>query len=130
MRPPLALASTAVIFTLACSSSESGPAAQPSVGNRSSAITMEELATMAGLDVFEAVSRLRPKWLRTRGPVSLMLETGVRVHVNGFDRGRVQELRSIWSTDVESIRFLSAPDATTRYGINHANGAIMITLRR
>jgi hypothetical protein len=130
MRPPLALASTAVLFTLACSSSKSGPAAKPSVGNRSSVITREELATTAGLDSFEAVRRLRPMWLRTRGPVSMMLETGVRMHVNGFDRGRAQELKGIWSTDVESIRYLSAPDATTRYGINHADGAIMVTLRR
>ncbi len=45
-------------------------------------------------------------------------------------RGTADELKGIPTPNVLSIRFLSPPEATTRFGPNHVNGAIMVTLRR
>ena len=93
-------------------------------------ISAEELATTAALDAFDSVRRLRPMWLRTRGPVSMSLQSGVQVYVNGSRRGRLEVLKNLRATNIESITYLSAPEATTRFGVDHSDGAIMVILRR
>ncbi len=130
MRILFALVTTLALFTLACSSS--GRGTRTGAGSSSSVISMDELATTARLDAFEAVRRLRPMWLRGRGPVSMELQerAGVRIYVNGVNRGQAPELKDIRSTDVESIRYLSSGQATIRFGIDHPDGAILVTLRR
>lgn len=130
MRTSSALVVTVALLTLACSSS--GRSSESNARNRGAVITAEELATTAELDAFDAVRRLRPMWLRTRGPVSMSLQgrAGIRVYVNGSRRGQLDVLRSFRATDIESITYLSAPEATTRFGIDHSDGAIMVILKR
>lgn len=130
MRASSAFVATAVLLTLACSSS--GRSSQSNARNRGAVISAEELATTAELDAFDAVRRLRPMWLRTRGPVSLSLQerAGVRVYINGSRRGQLEELKAFRATDIESITYLSAPEATTRFGIDHSDGAILVILKR
>lgn len=125
-----ALVGTMALLMLACSSS--GRSSESNARNRAAVISVEELATTAELDAYQAVRRLRPMWLRTRGPVSLSLQgrAGIRVYVNGSRRGELDVLRSFRATDIESITYLSAPEATTRFGIDHSDGAIMVILKR
>ena len=135
MRTSPALVAIATLLTLACSSSgrsSSGLPSQSNARNRGAVIPAEELATTSELDAYDAVRRLRPMWLRTRGPVSLSLQgqAGIRVYVNGSRRGQLQMLKTFRATDIESITYLSAPEATTRFGIDHSDGAIMVILKR
>ncbi len=68
--------------------------------------------------------RLRPRWLRGRGgdlPV---------VYVEQVRRGELEVLERLVPEDVAELRFLSAGDATLRFGTNHAGGAILVSLKR
>lgn len=113
----------------ACGSSSSGtqqPA--PSEGNRD-LITAEEIAAADVADAFEAVQRLRPRWLRYRGG----FEADDFVPVVYADRARMggpEALRSIPAVVIVSIRFRSPTEATTLYGTGHAGGVIEVTRRR
>ena len=59
-----------------------------------------------------------------------MQETGIQVYVDGTKRGSVEELRFITHDQIEEMRFLSATDAATRYGLSNQSGAIEITTKR
>jgi hypothetical protein len=50
------------------------------------------------------------------------------VYLNGTRYGSVETLRSIHSTSIREIRFLNSSDATTRYGIGHLGGAILVAI--
>lgn len=129
MRTPSALVAVAALLTLSCS--YSGRASESKARSRGAVISAEELATTAELNAFDAVRRLRPMWLRIRGRVSLSLQerAGVRVYINGSRRGQLNALRDFRATDIESITYLSAPEATLRFGIDHPDGAILVILK-
>lgn len=135
MRTPLSFALGLCALTVGCSSTAPLPDSTPvrgapqSSSSRSSVITLEELETAANLDAFEAVRRLRPMWLRTRGPVSMLLASGIMVYVNGSRRGFAQELRGLRATNIEKMEFLDSRQATVRFGVDHPDGAILVTLR-
>lgn len=110
-----------------CAGSGSRPGATRS---SSRVLTAEELTEASELNCYQAVQRLRPGWLRTRGRVSFTSQQGIRLYVDGMARGYVDEMRSIRATAVAEMRYLSAPEATSRFGTDHVDGAILITLKR
>jgi len=87
-------------------------------------IVQEELETVTQLDVYSAIQRLRPTWLRTRSGGEPM------AHVDGNILGPARGLEAIRAADVQEIRFLNSADATTRFGTNYMNGVILVTTRR
>ena len=104
----------------ACSSGggSSGPRRDPNL------ITTEELGEYTTLSALDVIRRLRPRWLQSRG------QTSVQVIQDGARLGDPQNaLRSIPVSDIAEMRFLSASDATMRYGTNYPGGAIEITSR-
>ncbi|MCJ7630318.1 MAG: hypothetical protein MUO50_18240 [Longimicrobiales bacterium] len=108
------------------SSSSSGPQRDP---NR---ISPEELQTLPPGTAYEAVERLRANWLRSRsstlsggGSVNLP-----RVFVDGRDFGSLDSLRGFHLDSVDEILYMSAADATTRYGTGYAGGIIHLRLKR
>ena len=97
----------------------------------SGTITAEELATVSTSDCLEAVRTLRPQWLRARAaPTPRDPNPTPRVVVDGTARGGLSELSMIAASNVESIRLISARDATTRFGTGFAAGAIEVRTRR
>jgi hypothetical protein len=92
----------------------------------SNRIVADELAGVSELDLFSAVQRLRPAWLRagTRGQLPSVIVDGTP-QPNG-----AEALRSYRATDVTSLELMSASDATTRYGTGYTGGAIIISTRR
>jgi len=80
--------------------------------------------------LYTVVARLRPTWLRARSSAGFSggRETAVVV-VNGSRYGELDALRDFHVNEVRQIRFVSATDATTRYGTGYAGGAIEITTR-
>ena len=95
-------------------------------------ITAEELMEVPHSTVYEAVRALRPRWLQARSGASLRSpepQTAM-VYIDGQLRGGLGEMWNLLPTEVSEIRFMSASDATTRFGTNHIGGAIVITTRR
>lgn len=124
------LAIIAVVGLIACSSAERSTGDRP---NRSTNVLNEEEILQANSsNVYDLVSKLRPKWLYGRGTKSFLSpEASVPiVYVNGVRHGTVETLYNLHVADISQIRYLSASEATTRYGLDHTSGAILITYSR
>lgn len=111
--PPTLLAF--VLLLTACASGGTGATPRSS----SDVINAEELETVATFSAYDAVSRLRPQWLRARTP-------GVEavVFLNGAQIGGLEALRSIQVSTLSEIRYRNGRDATTRYGTGFGGGSI------
>jgi hypothetical protein len=95
-------------------------------------LTAEQLANYQHLNAFDAIRQTRPQWLRnTRGQSSLRQSSsdrrGLRVYVDGVLLGGAADLRSLEVRAIHEARFLDSRQATTRFGTNHAEGAIVVT---
>ena len=126
-RSILPLAIVFVVLSAACRTIESGGPSRDR-----NLITAEELMAVPHSSVFEAVRALRPRWMQARAGLSLTNpeQQTARVYIDGQLRGELDEMWAILPGEVGEIRFMSASDATTRFGTNHIAGAIVITTRR
>ena len=99
-------------------------------------ITTEEIAASgAGMETaFDIVQRLRPTMLRPRassfGVNNQPQQVPVVVYSDEVRLGTVENLRTIPATQVHEIRYISATDATQRWGTNHSSGAIQVITKR
>ncbi len=89
-------------------------------------ITTADLAELTGLSsALQAIQQLRPAWLRARPRTGLPT-----VYRNNSRWGENPgALRNISIANVREIRFLSATDATIRWGTNVSGTVILITTR-
>jgi hypothetical protein len=92
-------------------------------------ITSAELAHSNAASMHEAIRHLRPHFLRTRGPSSVLNPSLMEpaVIVDQTFLGGIQALTDIQLKEVQAVRYLPAWDATTRYGSGYANGVIEVT---
>ena len=116
----------------ACASSSSGSTATQQSRPRTSrdVITAEELATIDAQTALQAIQRLRPNFLQTRGGASMSINSGpvdIVVYVDQTRMGGPSSLSQIPVTEIREIRYLNATDATQRYGTGHGAGAIIVT---
>ncbi len=114
------------------SASPSGASPEPrpaSRGNRN-LITREEIAGAFGTNAYDLVQQLRPSWLSRPLTGSSGGLVPVLVYVDGRHAGGVDELRQVNRETIEKLEWLSAQDATTKYGTGLASGAIEVTTRR
>ena len=136
----------AVLLTLAASTlpgqqaDTSAPPPPPRPPKSSSTLITEEDLDRVGPSVynaFEAVSMLRPRWLRAmREPVQLpgtgssMRMPMLQVYVDGHptEMGGIDFLRSIPIEQVYTLRYLSSTEVGARYGPSSGPG-IVVTLR-
>jgi len=96
-------------------------------------ITRSELSRTVASNAFEAIQRLRPQWLRPRGPSSVSQPEGdwPVVYMDNVRAGDVNVLATIALDDIGQIRFISGRDATTRWGTGVTGGVIeIVSLRR
>lgn len=138
-RFPLALVVASLAMS-ACSGSQSRPQAgaepMPSVDRSAprraaNAISEQELAASTARNALEAVQLLRPDWLRGRGAASIreVTPTPVVVYVDNQRFGNAETLDQFPIAAVKALRFLSASEATNRFGTGHGGGAITVTTR-
>ncbi len=105
-----------------CASS-GGSSSRPE-GASSTRIVKAEFEGLGQISALRAVERLRPQWLRTRsGDLPIL-------HVDGTRRGNINDLSSYQLSDIEQMEFMSASDATTRFGTGYTGGVIMVTTVR
>ena len=129
-RVPAPLAAVALVAAWLASACAVGSLGSGPSGTRDE-ITRQELEELNADDVMEAVTLLRPHWLRFR-PMRTpgTPEPVVGVVVDGRPRGTRADLAQIPIGTVERIQFMSAADATIRFGTGYTGGAIVVTTRR
>ncbi|MHB1191669.1 MAG: hypothetical protein ACYC6F_01370 [Longimicrobiales bacterium] len=102
-----------------------GAGAQPGGHRSSNRIDAAELATLAELDVHQVISRARPAWLRG-GPQDQLPV----IVLDGSPQTSGPEMLSTFrAADVSALEYMSASDATTRFGTGYSGGAILVTTR-
>ncbi len=122
-RASIALA--AVALCVGCASAGSG--GTRGAGN---VLTYEDLIEVRETDLYRAIERLQPRWLRPRGQ-NLTGSLVVTLFVDGSPRGNVQDMRGMRVTDVGEVTYLSASEATFRFGtLAGSGGTIAIRSRR
>jgi hypothetical protein len=91
-------------------------------------LTAAEIVAARVTDAYQAVSQLRPEFLRRRssGAISF-LPVPVQVYVDELPFGTAESLHLVPLGAVRSIRFMNPVDADLRFGGRHASGAILVT---
>ena len=126
----------ALALLAACSGAggggQAGDVAQvraPSTRRNPNEIAPTELSDPAimSLNLFDAIQRLRPNWLRQRGATSVSGGNNLMpaVMVNESPSS-LDVLGSMRTTDVTLVQFMSGADATTLYGTGYVNGLIKV----
>ena len=120
---------SAAAFLCACSTNS----------NRAQGVSQRDQARLSADDVrradpnltlFEFVSRERPQWLTRQGSTPLQVQSDVVVYRDDIRVGGRDALREIRMDIVSSVRYLTASEATGRFGLNHQHGAILVSTRR
>ncbi len=114
------LALAAALGTAGCASGGGGGSSRPA-GATSNRIVQAELDALPQMNALRAIERLRATWLRTGDPPQL--------YVDGARRGNLNDLTSIMSSEISQIEYMSASDASNRFGTGHTGGAILVTSR-
>lgn len=127
-------AALAASFVLLAACGSVNPSSSPTgFGDKRNIITYEEIkaSKTPGWSAWDLIAQTRPNFLRTRGATSLRDPTPVRavVYLDGVMYGKLESLRNLNIEEIREIEFLSAGDATTRFGTDHLGGAILIRTR-
>jgi hypothetical protein len=118
-----ALTLVCVLDGCASSGSRSGS------GSSQSILTAAQLASANSDNLFDAIQKLRPEWLTTRGPSSVtgLAMSAVSVYMNGSMLGQAEALRDLRLLDVTEVRYWDAGQASARFGMGHPRGVIEVT---
>jgi hypothetical protein len=116
---------TAALLVAGCSSA----ATRSSSGGDASRLTQDQLAATNSGTVYDAVEKLRPEWLTSRGPTSITnpTPTVASVFMNGQLLGKIDYLREVRVIDVSEVRYWPAGPAAAKYGMGHPRGVIELT---
>ena len=132
VRHTIAVLLLAVVAGGGCASSGGGGAEEGAADVDRYEISQEELAIDPAVELLSLIESRRPMWLRSR-PMRTMMSGSSDPAVivdNVIQPGGVDNLRRIRAAQVARVRFMSATDATTRYGPGMAGGAIVVELKR
>ena len=126
MRSRLAV-SALLLLLLGCAGSGGSGSGS---GSTSGALTRADLLETEQATLYDAIRRLRPRWLRARGTDFAGNSLVAQVFVDGSPRGVIDVLRQIRVMDITDVSFLSATDAATRYGTRAGTGGTIIVRTR
>ena len=108
-----------------------GAARQGGEDRRAGRLTLdqEQLAATNSLSLYDAIQKLRPDWLTSRGPTSVSnpAPSVVSVFMGGTMLGKADYLKEMRVLDVSEVRFWDAGQASARFGMGHPRGVIEIT---
>jgi len=123
---------TTFLFALIGScASPAGGAGAASGGNPNVLTAAEISSAKAGeASAYEAVQRLRPMFLRTRGTAGNAPGGDVFASVDGGPLTAVDALRDVPATNVREIRYLSASDAAQRFGVRAYSGPVILVTQK
>ena len=132
-----ALSFALAAFLAACATSRANPersaGAGPQRGSSDEIVRAEILNDAAVFTTaYDVVRRLRPGWLMARGRPSFIDPNAgdPLVYVDEVQYGLLDSLYRIPANDILRMVFIGAADATTRWGLGHADGVISIVTVR
>lgn len=129
MGKPSSVLILGIALTLAgCASAPAGGGQR----SNSAIISRDQLDARSSSNAYEIVQQLHPQWLIPRGQASLSnpQSNQVAVYMDGSRLGGPSQLRGFIGSQLETIQFLDARQATARFGSGHIGGAIVLTQRR
>lgn len=117
-----------LVLTAACATATQQGQAERSTGNR---LTRTELAAANSTNLYDAIAKLRPEWLSSRGPTSVTdaTPTSISVFMGGTMLGKADYLKQLNVIDVTEVRYWDPGQASARFGMGHPRGVLEI-LRR
>jgi len=117
------LIALAVVLGCASGSNPSGAVKVPRTANY---LTGEEIAAQNATEgtAYDAIARLRPNWLATKGVATQGPEYPV-VFVDGQEFGPPESLRNIHAFHVNDIRYYDITQAGARFGIKGGTGGVI-----
>jgi hypothetical protein len=114
---------------LACSSSRSAPSTGPRT--RPDFIDAEEIRRGQYSSAYDLIRNVRPRWMQSRGPDSIMGPRGeVQVLIDDVRLGGVDRLREVPVIGIVYIQFYDPNTAAGRWGLGYGHGAIYISTRK
>ncbi|MDQ6770282.1 MAG: hypothetical protein M3Z54_09870 [Gemmatimonadota bacterium] len=132
----LYLAAVAIGIACAPASSTSGTAAPGVPPSKSNILTGEEIARFYSdvPNLYDAVSRLRPRWMRAHGVEPLLRSSDsseyALVFVDGAKYGGLSSLRNIQAFQVRDIEFYNVADAGKFGPMAGTSGVIEVRMKR
>lgn len=101
-------------------------------------LTRAELAEYPHYSAMQMIRQFRPIWLNDRngsfnalGIEDIANPRGIRVYMDGIDQHTgLSALDRLLVSDIQQMRKLDAADATTRFGVGHSAGAILVSTAR
>ena len=126
-----AIAAVSVLIGCASGTTQSGPPKAAAERASRNVLTREQLAATNSDNLYDALSKLRPEWLTSRGPTSVSdaTPTMASVYMNGTMLGKADALKDMRILDVTEVRYWDAGQASARFGMGHPRGVIEITRR-
>jgi hypothetical protein len=113
--------------TLGCASAGAGS----NVRRDSTLITADEVIASHEANAYDAINRIRPLFLRSRGRTTI--NTGASefatVFVDGQLYGNLDTLKGIPAPQIKQIHYYNGPDAVTRFGMLYGSGVIAVDTR-
>ena len=128
----LVVCTALVAIFLGCASGSPGGIGET---RRSQVLTQEEIsASGVSGNAFDIVTRLRPNFLVSRGPITLgnAQRTAMypNIYLDGIPFGDINTLRNIDASQIAEIRLYQAGEAQTKFGVGNSNGVLAVTTRR
>ena len=111
-------------LAVGCSTNAAGTRA-----GRSDTITLDDLRSANPTNLYDAVRTIRPNWLRARSPNSVQRPGQVQVYFDDTRLGGVETLRNVPVQGVAYIRWFDPISASSRWGLDHEQGAIVVSTR-
>jgi len=115
----------ATAFIVGCASAaQQGQSGQGS-GSR---LTRTQLEAANSNNLYDAIVKLRPEWLSSRGPTSITdaTPTSVSVFMGGTMLGKADYLKQLTVVDVSEVRYWDPGQASARFGMGHPRGVLEI----
>jgi hypothetical protein len=109
----------------ACSSSRSTGTPAP----RPDFITQEQIRQNRFTNAYDVVAALHANWLQPRGTDSFNTPSQVQVYYDNSRLGGIETLRTLTTQSIVYIRYYNGTEATTRWGLDHGAGAIVVSSR-
>ena len=118
------LVASLLFATLSCASAAGGGGG----GSNPNVLAEAEIARGAASQgtVYDAIQRLRPQFLQTRGKPESTSEPSILVSIDGGSLTRVDALHSISAAKVREVRYLNASEALERFGLLAKSGPVIL----
>ena len=124
-----AMTVAAMALSITLTGCGTGATQRSSQASSRNVLTREQLAATNSENLYDAIVKLRPEWLTSRGPTSVSDPTPAvaSVFMNGNLLGRSDQLREMRVLDVSEVRYWDAGQAAARFGMGHPRGVIELT---